>query len=94
MGSETKVYTLAEVAPHNNAKDCWLVISDKVLIFLISVIYLYPSTFFCLLFSGVADFCVCLLKYMLKIQFLGLLLGETYSLFDICDYLLTFSLVG
>ncbi|KAJ8534577.1 hypothetical protein K7X08_016305 [Anisodus acutangulus] len=30
MGGETKVYTLAEVSQHNNAKDCWLVISGKV----------------------------------------------------------------
>ncbi|XVF81178.1 hypothetical protein PTKIN_Ptkin15bG0135900 [Pterospermum kingtungense] len=30
MGGEGKVYTLAEVSQHNNAKDCWLVIEGKV----------------------------------------------------------------
>lgn len=30
MGSETKVFTLADVAEHNSSKDCWLVISGKV----------------------------------------------------------------
>ncbi|KAE9460777.1 hypothetical protein C3L33_07308, partial [Rhododendron williamsianum] len=30
MGGDGKVFTLAEVAGHNNAKDCWLIISDKV----------------------------------------------------------------
>ncbi|XP_058196934.1 cytochrome b5 [Rhododendron vialii] len=30
MGGDGKVFTLAEVAEHNNAKDCWLIISDKV----------------------------------------------------------------
>ncbi|KAK8541580.1 hypothetical protein V6N13_137815 [Hibiscus sabdariffa] len=30
MGGEGKVYTLADVSQHNNAKDCWLVIGGKV----------------------------------------------------------------
>uniref|UniRef100_A0A5B7BHU1 Cytochrome b5 heme-binding domain-containing protein n=1 Tax=Davidia involucrata TaxID=16924 RepID=A0A5B7BHU1_DAVIN len=30
MGGDGKVFTLAEVSEHNNAKDCWLVISGKV----------------------------------------------------------------
>lgn len=30
MGSEKKVFTLAEVSGHNSSKDCWLVISGKV----------------------------------------------------------------
>ncbi|GAB2214531.1 hypothetical protein Droror1_Dr00018882 [Drosera rotundifolia] len=30
MGSETKVFTLAEVSEHNSPKDCWLVIDGKV----------------------------------------------------------------
>ncbi|KAL4325865.1 hypothetical protein GQ457_11G003590 [Hibiscus cannabinus] len=30
MGGEGKVYTLADVSQHNNAKDCWLVIRGKV----------------------------------------------------------------
>lgn len=30
MGSETKVYTLAQVSEHNNSKDCWLIIGGKV----------------------------------------------------------------
>ncbi|PPR91766.1 hypothetical protein GOBAR_AA28925 [Gossypium barbadense] len=29
MGGEGKVYTLAEVSQHNNAKDCWLIIEGK-----------------------------------------------------------------
>ncbi|XP_059660271.1 cytochrome b5-like [Cornus florida] len=30
MGSDGKVFTLAEVSEHNSSKDCWLVISGKV----------------------------------------------------------------
>lgn len=30
MGSEGKIYTLAQVSEHNHAKDCWLVIDGKV----------------------------------------------------------------
>ncbi|CAL9134595.1 unnamed protein product [Musa textilis] len=30
MGSDRKVYTLAEVSAHNSANDCWLVIDGKV----------------------------------------------------------------
>ncbi|KAL2932931.1 Cytochrome b5 [Bienertia sinuspersici] len=30
MGSEAKVFTLAEVSEHNSSKDCWLVINGKV----------------------------------------------------------------
>ncbi|KAF9610953.1 hypothetical protein IFM89_025986 [Coptis chinensis] len=30
MGSEGKVFTLAEVSEHDNSKDCWLVIDGKV----------------------------------------------------------------
>ncbi|CAD5166440.1 cytochrome b5-like [Musa acuminata AAA Group] len=30
MGSDRKVYTLAEVSAHNSAHDCWLVIDGKV----------------------------------------------------------------
>ncbi|KAI9112289.1 hypothetical protein K1719_016812 [Acacia pycnantha] len=30
MAGERKVFTLAEVSRHNNAKDCWLVINGKV----------------------------------------------------------------
>ncbi|OIT32165.1 PREDICTED: cytochrome b5, seed isoform isoform X2 [Nicotiana attenuata] len=30
MGGQSKVFTLAEVSNHNNAKDCWLIISGKV----------------------------------------------------------------
>ncbi|KAG8641932.1 cytochrome b5 [Manihot esculenta] len=30
MGSQAKVYTLAEVSEHNQPKDCWLVIEGKV----------------------------------------------------------------
>lgn len=30
MGDGRKVFTLAEVSQHNNAKDCWLVIDGKV----------------------------------------------------------------
>ncbi|GAB2298528.1 hypothetical protein Dimus_032592 [Dionaea muscipula] len=29
MGSETKVFSLAEVSAHNSSKDCWLVIGGK-----------------------------------------------------------------
>ncbi|XP_019226223.1 PREDICTED: cytochrome b5, seed isoform isoform X1 [Nicotiana attenuata] len=29
MGGQSKVFTLAEVSNHNNAKDCWLIISGK-----------------------------------------------------------------
>lgn len=32
MGSQAKVYTLAEVSEHNQPKDCWLVIEGKVCI--------------------------------------------------------------
>jgi len=31
-GERNKVFTLAEVSQHNNAKDCWLVIHGKVLL--------------------------------------------------------------
>ncbi|RWV99417.1 hypothetical protein GW17_00037673 [Ensete ventricosum] len=30
MGSDRKVYTLAEVSAHNSVNDCWLVIDGKV----------------------------------------------------------------
>ncbi|KAJ4722973.1 Cytochrome b5 [Melia azedarach] len=30
MGGGGKVFTLAEVSEHNNAKDCWLIINGKV----------------------------------------------------------------
>uniref|UniRef100_A0A9I9CNU5 Cytochrome b5 heme-binding domain-containing protein n=1 Tax=Cucumis melo TaxID=3656 RepID=A0A9I9CNU5_CUCME len=30
MGSGEKVFTLKEVAEHNNHKDCWLIISGKI----------------------------------------------------------------
>ncbi|XP_050208259.1 cytochrome b5-like [Mercurialis annua] len=30
MGSQGKVYTLAEVSEHNTPKDCWLVIEGKI----------------------------------------------------------------
>nr|GMD28012.1 cytochrome B5 [Ipomoea batatas] len=30
MGRGSKVYTLAQVSQHNNAKDCWLIIDGKV----------------------------------------------------------------
>lgn len=30
MGEERKVFTLADVSKHNSAKDCWLVIHNKV----------------------------------------------------------------
>lgn len=30
MGSDAKVYSLAEVSEHNYSKDCWLVIGGKV----------------------------------------------------------------
>ncbi|XP_074304557.1 cytochrome b5-like [Silene latifolia] len=30
MGEEKKVFTLADVAEHSSAKDCWLVIGGKV----------------------------------------------------------------
>ncbi|CAL9113863.1 hypothetical protein C4D60_Mb03t20400 [Musa balbisiana] len=30
MGSDAKVYTLAEVSAHNTPKDCWLVVNGKV----------------------------------------------------------------
>lgn len=30
MGSDAKVYTLAEVSAHNTPQDCWLVVNGKV----------------------------------------------------------------
>uniref|UniRef100_A0A0D6R502 Cytochrome b5 heme-binding domain-containing protein n=1 Tax=Araucaria cunninghamii TaxID=56994 RepID=A0A0D6R502_ARACU len=30
MGSDSKVYAFEDVLPHNNAKDCWLIIGGKV----------------------------------------------------------------
>jgi len=32
-GEERKVFTLADVSKHNSAKDCWLVIHNKVMLF-------------------------------------------------------------
>lgn len=59
MGSDTKVYTLAEVSKHNSNSDCWLIIGGKV--------FLDLSIDLCSKISSFGDFlmsnfvCLCLI---------------------------------